>query len=91
MKFYDAKKIKNYIKAHEKEICSVICGMRKDRNYTAVKIWENGKFIRNQLFIKWAGNTVELAGINGSTWDTPEMVVLFVDGHKEYIPCFFEA
>ena len=91
MKFYDVKKIQDYIAAHESEINEVAVGMKEDWMWTAVTVYTDGEY--TDEFIRGFSvdaNRVELAGIYGSWWATPVMLVQFKDGKKVDFPCYVD-
>ncbi len=85
MKYYDALKAREYIKAREQEIDSADLGMQEDWSWTAETIFENGMFM-----VELEEKEIEVAGITGSYWATPVLHVSYKDGKSETIPCFFE-
>lgn len=85
MKYYDGKKIQEYICSHSDGLVSVEIGMLEDWGCTADEVWRNGKFQENlnKRFIK-------VMGISGSYWATPTLHAIFEDGHTETIPAYWE-
>lgn len=49
MKYYDGKKIQEYIQNHLGGLVSVSVGMAEDRFWTTDEIWENGSYLRGGL------------------------------------------
>lgn len=86
MKYYDGKKIREYIQSHLDGLVSVSVGMTEDRYWTTKEIWANGAYLRGGLDKKY----VEVAGINGSYWATPTLFAIFADGHEESAPVYWE-
>jgi hypothetical protein len=85
MKYYDGKKIKEYIRTHSDGLCAVEIGMGEDWSWTAEEVWRGGKFRKNlnRRFIK-------VRGISGSYWATPTLYAIFDDGRTEMIPVYWE-
>lgn len=85
MKYYDGKKIKEYIRTHSDGLVAVEIGMDEDLIWTADEVWRNGKFRKdlNKRFIK-------VCGITGSYWATPTLYAIFDDGRTEMIPVYWE-
>lgn len=78
-KSYDPQKIKSIIDSNIDQIECAICGTSSDWHYTAETVYENGEYL-----IDLDGKEfVEIAGIRGSDWDSPVMVVYFNDGSSE--------
>lgn len=86
MNKYDTAFIKSYIEEHKNEILEVSCGMKEDWFWTAKTVYSNGVLL--DLY-DWSKKSIEVAGIDGSTWATPVMEVTFNDGRTELVPCFF--
>lgn len=84
---YDTQFIKKYIQEHKDEIESVDCGMKEDWNWTAETVFSDGKL---HSCYKWDSKSINVAGISGSTWATPIMLVLFKDGRTEIVGCFLD-
>lgn len=74
MKYYDGKKIKEYIRTHSEGLCAVGIGMCEDWSWTAEEVWRGGKFRKNlnRRFIK-------VSGISGSYWATPTLCAIFAE------------
>lgn len=82
MKTYDFKNVKRYIQMHSDLIDEVSLGMAEDWGWTAECVYEDGRFKMD------LDTTEEIAGISGSTWATPSMIVVFKDGREELIEVF---
>ena len=87
MKHYNTKFIKKYIEEHKRQILSVHCGMREDWYWTADKVFENGELSYDY---DWESENISVAGITGSTWETPVMEVEFDDGRTEIVECWID-
>ena len=85
MKHYNPKFIREYIQCHASELETVSIGMEEDWSWTAETIFEDG--VLSPRF-DWDKDRIPVAGITGSTWATPVMAVLFVDGHEERVECW---
>lgn len=85
MKYYDGKKIKEYIRTHSDGLVVVEIGMGEDWFCTAEEVWCNGEFQKNldKRFI-------EVMGITGSYWATPTLYAIFDDGRTERISIYWE-
>ena len=85
MKYYDGKKIKEYIRTHSDGLVAVEIGMGEDWGWTADEVWSNGEFKKNldKRFI-------EVMGITGSYWATPTLYAIFDDGRTERISVYWE-
>lgn len=85
MKYYDGKKIKEYICTRSDGLVAVEIGMGEDWSCTADEVWRNGKFRKNlnKRFI-------QVMGITGSYWATPTLYAIFDDGRTERIPVYRE-
>lgn len=78
MKYYDFKNISKYIKMRSDLIESVMLGMHEDWCWTAEIVYEEGHFTK-----ELDKEGICIAGIEGSTWATPYMEVIFKDGTEE--------
>lgn len=87
MNKYDTAFIKSYIEEHKNEISEVSCGMREDWFWTAETVYSDEALLDKY---DWSGKSINVAGIDGSTWATPTMEVAFKDGRIELVPCFFD-
>ena len=67
MTYYDSAKIKEIIESRKPDVVSATCGMKEDWFWTAQEIF-NGEYL-----VDLSGETVGIAGINGSDWATPTM------------------
>ena len=85
MKNYSTSIIKKYIEENKEKIKSVECGMEEDWSWTCGTVYADGKY--NAKY-DWEKETIEIAGIEGSTWATPIMKVNFYDGNVDYIECY---
>ena len=79
---YDYKEIKKFIQKHSDYIESVSLGMAEDWFWTAEEVYSGGVFKVN------LDEEPEIAGIKGSQWATPSMMVEFKDGEERMIDCF---
>lgn len=86
MKYYDGKKIQEYIRTHSDELVSVEIGMLEDWGWTAKEVWRNGEFLRKDLNERH----IEVAGIDGSYWATPTLFASFSDGRGDWVPVYWE-
>jgi hypothetical protein len=78
---YDFKKAKDLIEAERENIKSALLGMREDWSWTAETVFEDGEY-RVDL------DTVEkIAGIDGSSWATPTLEIIYKDGDSKTVPC----
>lgn len=86
MKYYDGKKIQEYIRTHLEGLISVEIGMDEDWACTTCTVWEDGKFLRRDLRKRF----IKVRGISGSYWATPVLVAIFGDSRTEKIPIYWE-
>lgn len=86
MKFYDFAKITAFIEQHKNQIASVTLGMYEDWWWTAETIWENGNY--RPQYKNGLHEGMKVAGLDGSIWATPAMLVKFKDGTKKCIACY---
>lgn len=82
MKKYDIAKAKKFITVHKADMASVSLGMQEDWFWTAETIWKNGKYTRK------IDKNSQFGGINGSTWATPMMEVVYKNGDRVLIDCY---
>lgn len=85
MKKYNAKLIRDFVEANKIKIKTVHLGMKEDWMWTNQPLYDadNGGY---QFDL--SNGDVTVAGITGSYWATPVMVVCFTDGKAEVIPCY---
>lgn len=76
---YDFKKAKKYIQMHSDLIEEASLGMAEDWFWTAEVVYSDNHFLHDLDTVE------EIAGISGSTWATPSLLVRFKDGHEEMI------
>ena len=81
MKNYDFKKAKQLIAENETNLESASLGMHEDWFWTAETVWENGEF-KQQL-----NEETCIGGIQGSSWATPTIQLLFKDGSEKMLEC----
>lgn len=82
-KQYDYATAKRMIQMKSDVIESASLGMEEDWFWTAVEVYEGGKFT---LDLEEKG--LEIAGIAGSRWATPTLHLVYKDGTEEMIPCY---
>lgn len=82
MLIYNTEQIRSYIENHKSEIESVTLGMEEDWFWTADAVYRDGQYLANLN-----ADTVNIAGIIGSVWATPTMLVTFKSGHEKTICC----
>lgn len=87
MNKYNTKFIKDYIEQNQQDIDYVECGMKEDWRWTAEIVFSAGKLDDDY---DWESDSINVAGITGSTWATPVMLVHFKDGFEKAIPCYFD-
>ena len=79
MKHYDFKKAKELIAKNITDLESASLGMHEDWGWTSETIWRDGKY--TESFDKGADEIdFEIAGINGSSWATPTLELIFKNG-----------
>lgn len=87
MKYYDFKKAKKIIKdtlKKSKNLASASLCMIEDQGYTSEEIWRDNKFTKKFLAED------EVAGILGSHWATPTLVLYFKNDTEKHFSCFTE-
>lgn len=85
MKYYDFKKAKKIIKDTLKQgenLSSASLCMHEDLSWTIEEIWADNKFTQKFL----SGD--DIAGINGSHWATPTLILYYTDGKEKHLPCY---
>lgn len=87
MKYYNAKFIKDFIEKRKDDIKVVEVGMSEDWSWTAKTIFNEKEGFSYPLDLR-KDNKIEIAGINGSTWATPVMRVIYKDEHIEIVECW---
>lgn len=85
MKKYNAKLIRDFVETNKIKIKTVHLGMKEDWMWTNKLLYDadNGGY----QFDLGDGD-VKVAGITGSYWATPVMLVHFKDGKVEVLPCY---
>jgi hypothetical protein len=83
MSNYSFKKIMAFIEKHKDECDTILVGMKEDWDWTAKGVWKDGEvYIREKREEGYYGplrvgeDSVEIAGICGSTWATPVAIAL---------------
>lgn len=82
MKTYDYAAAKKMIQLRSDLITSAKLGMEEDWFWTAISVYEEGKFTVE------LDNEPEIAGITGSFWATPSLMLVYKEGNEELIECF---
>lgn len=85
MKKYNAKLIHDFVEANKIEIKTVHLGMKEDWMWTNKLLYDtdNGGYQ-----FELGDGDVRVAGITGSYWATPIMVICYADEKAEVIPCY---
>ena len=86
MKSYSLDKAKEIINPLIENITKAYLGMSEDWNWTAGTIFEDGKFTRGIESI--TTDHISIAGIDGSDWATPTLMIEFKDGTIKNYDCF---
>ncbi len=84
MKYYSMAKAKSYIWAQKENLKEAYLGMHEDWGWTAEQIWVDGNFVEK---FKMLGDSVTVAGIEGSAWATPAIELVFKDGSRIFHEC----
>lgn len=87
MKKYNAKLIRDFVKANKTKIKTVHIGMKEDWFWTNKLVYDAKNGWHNFFLFR---RTVYVRGICGSYWATPVMLVCFTDGKEEIIPCYLD-
>lgn len=82
MKKYDFEKARQII-ASTPQLASASLGIYEDWFWTAETIWEAGEF-KKDIGVK----VTVIAGIPGSSWGTPTLLLQLEDGTTRAIECF---
>lgn len=82
MKKYDFEKAKRYIQMHSDLIEDATLGIQEDWWWTSEEVYSEGNFTQD------LDDLTEVAGITGSTWATPALLVNFKDGREEMLTCY---
>ena len=82
MKKYDFISAKVYIDTNVANIKEATLGIFEDWFWTASTVYENGEYLKDLTKL------TEIAGISGSGWATPALLILNNDGTEEYFSCF---
>ena len=85
MKYYDAKRVRELIKAEGDAIKSITLGMKEDLSWTASVVYRYGRTLVNL-----DKDTVTAGGTKGSIWATPIMMVEYNDGRTETMDCYID-
>ena len=85
MKYYDYKKAKKIVEEEKNEIQEAVLGMEEDWFWTAETIFENGEYKKDL-----DDQCLCLGGINGSSWATPTLEILYKDDRYKKIVCYKE-
>ena len=86
MKHYDFNKAKELIAKNIADLESASLGMHEDWGWTSETIWKNGKYTPEFLQSIEDGDC-HIAGINGSSWATPTLELIFKNGDEKMIEC----
>ena len=86
MKHYDFNKAKELIAKNIADLESASLGMHEDWGWTSETIWKNGKYTPEFLQSIEDGDCY-IAGINGSSWATPTLELIFKNGDEKMIEC----
>ena len=78
---YDFKKAKDLIEAERENIEKAILGMREDWFWTAKTVFDGGEYMVDLDTVE------EIAGIDGSSWATPTLEIIYKDGYSKTVPC----
>ena len=81
MKKYDYEKAISMIES-SKELAEAQLGMKDDWGWTSETVWKDGVF---ECDLK---NKPAIAGISGSTWATPAILLIFKNGAQRAHGCF---
>lgn len=82
MRTYDYTTAKKMIQMKSDVISSASLGMLEDWFWTATTVYSDSKFDVN------LDDKPEIAGIKGSSWATPSLILNYKDGREELISCF---
>jgi len=82
VKRYDFEKAKSIVESRKDEIIEASLGMYEDWFWTAETVYENGKWKRTLK----KGD--KIAGIDGSYWATPALMIQLKNGETECYPCY---
>lgn len=82
MRKYDYEAAKKMIQMKSDVIVKASLGMEEDWFCTAVNVYEDEKFVIN------LDEEPEIAGIRGSFWATPSLMLYYKDGREELIECY---
>ncbi|MGV9142028.1 MAG: hypothetical protein ACOC1X_03730 [Promethearchaeota archaeon] len=81
MRNYDFEKAKRIIEEGKEEIVEASMGMMEDWFWTAETVWEEGDY---QMDLDKIGS---IAGLGGSEWATPVIILKYKDGNERMIKC----
>lgn len=82
MSDYDYQKAIQIIEENKNDLISASLGMAEDWSWTADTVFENGEFVID------LSKEPYIAGINGSYWATPSIMLEFKNGEEKLHPCF---
>lgn len=82
MKRYDFNVVMSFLENNDASLIETIeIGMIEDWGWTSETVFEGGKLLDEYP------QTPVIAGISGSSWATPTMVVTYADGEEFVCPC----
>jgi hypothetical protein len=81
-KKYDYELAKRLIQMKSDVLSTAQLGMEEDWFWTAETVYENGQF---QIDLT---EEPEIAGISGSGWATPTILLTYKDGRQEFVDCY---
>jgi hypothetical protein len=82
MKYYDYERATALIEENKENLQCAYLGMSQDWSWTADEVWSNGEYT------KILKNDTLIGGINGSSWATPSLKLIYKDGEEDMVPCF---
>lgn len=81
-KKYDYELAQRIVQLKSDMIDEASLGMQEDWFWTAVTVYEDGKFLVD------LSEEPEIAGIVSSHWATPVMLLRYKDGREEFVDCY---
>ncbi|GEQ32194.1 hypothetical protein B795N_00760 [Marinilactibacillus psychrotolerans] len=81
-KHYDFKKAKNFILENKETIESADLGIREDWSWTAEEVYND-----KDGFVIDLDTVEKIAGIPGSRWATPALLVVYKNGDSKLFDC----
>lgn len=87
MKKYNAKLIRDFVEANKIEIKTVHLGMKEDWMWTNKLLYDADD---GGYQFELGDGDVMVAGITGSPWATPVMLIRFVDRTELIAPCYYD-